>query len=360
MQPAPPIAPRRRFEGGDPPVSAEAGVPTARRGRGSVRAMSLFWWVLMVNVTVLAVSALLLIVTPIRITPKIAAAEAALVIAGFFAMAAISLVMLRGVLAPLRRLAAVMEQVEPLDPGRRLDEREARYAEVIAVARAFNAMLDRLEDERRLSSRRVLEAQEAERIRIARELHDDIGQTLTAVAIEAERAAGDGGDGDERSLALRHTATAVRASLDDVRRIARELRPEALDDLGLVNALISLCRRVDAQSGLRVRIHAPEALPKLSSEAEVVLYRVAQESLTNVIRHARARNAEVSLTARDGTVTLVVGDDGVGLDGEGAPDGGTGITGMRERALLVDGRLELRPRPGGGTEVVLCVPARER
>lgn len=331
-----------------PPAALE------RPRRPTPKAMSLFWWVLGVNVTVLAVSALLLIVTPVRITPKIAAAEAAIVIAGFLAMTAISLVMLRGVLSPLRRLAAVMGEVEPLQPGRRLDEREARYAEVITVARAFNAMLDRLEDERRVSRRRVLEAQEAERVRIARELHDDIGQTLTATAIEAERAAG--GEDDEKSAALRRAATAVRASLDDVRRIARELRPEALDDLGLVNALISLCRRVDAQSGVQVRIHAPASLPALPGEAEVVLYRVAQESLTNVLRHARARHAEVALSAADGWVTLTVADDGEGLGGDGAVDAGTGITGMRERALLVEGRLELRERAGGGTEVVLRVP----
>jgi two-component system sensor histidine kinase UhpB len=330
--------------------------PLPRRSRGARRpgAMSIFWWVLMVNVAVLGLSAMLLIVTPIRITPKIAAAEAAIVIAGFFAMAAISLVMLRGVLSPLRRLAAIMGEVEPRSPGRRLDEREARYAEIITVVRAFNAMLDRLEHERRTSSRRVLEAQEAERVRIARELHDDIGQTLTATAIEAERAAGAGDD--PKSEALRRAATAVRESLDEVRRIARELRPEALDDLGLVNALISLCRRVDAQSGLDVRIHVADTLPRLSAEAEVVLYRVAQESLTNVIRHANAGRADVSLTARDGVVELVVADDGDGLGSDGAVEGGTGITGMRERALLVEGRLDLRARDGGGTEVVLRVP----
>ncbi|HEU4657612.1 MAG TPA: histidine kinase [Capillimicrobium sp.] len=322
------------------------------------RAASLLWWVVMVNVTVLGASALLLIATPVRITPKIAAAEAAIVIAGFLAMAALSLVMLRGVLAPLRRLAGVMAEVEPLSPGRRLDERDARYAEVITVTRAFNAMLDRLEDERRSSTRRVLEAQEAERIRIARELHDDIGQTLTATAIEAERAAGDGDD--PRAQALRRAANAVRASLDDVRRIARELRPEALDDLGLVNALISLCRRVEAQSGRPVRIRAAEALPALPAETELVLYRVAQESLTNVIRHANARDAELSLTADGRWVTLVVADDGEGLGPAAAAESGTGIAGMRERALLVGGRLQLRPRRGGGTEVVLDVPVGER
>jgi two-component system sensor histidine kinase UhpB len=316
--------------------------------------MSLFSRVLVVNVAVLAFAALLLIVTPVRITPKIAAAEAAIVLAGFVAMAALSYVLLRGALSPLRRLAAVMAEIDPLRPGRRLDEGEAREVEIIALTRAFNAMLDRLEDERRDSSRRVLEAQEAERIRIARELHDDIGQTLTATAIEAERAAG--APDAERDAALRRAANAVRASLDDVRRIARELRPEALDDLGLANALISLCRRVDDQSGLRAQVRIPETLPRLSPEVELVVYRVAQESLTNVIRHARAHRAEVAVTADASLLTLTVTDDGVGLPAADGVNGGTGVTGMRERALLVGGRLSLRTRPDGGTEVMLQVP----
>jgi two-component system sensor histidine kinase UhpB len=316
--------------------------------------MSIFWRVVLVNVAVLAFAALLLIVTPVRITPNIAAAETGVVVAGFLAMAALSFVLLRGALSPLRRLAAVMAEVDPLRPGRRLEEREARYTEIVAVTRAFNAMLDRLEDERRSSTRRVLEAQEAERIRIARELHDDIGQTLTATAIEAERAAG--APGDQQGAALRRAAGSVRASLDDVRRIARELRPEALDDLGLANALIALCRRVDAQSGLQARAHIAETLPLLPPETELVVYRVAQESLTNVIRHAEARHSEVAVTADATTLTLTVTDDGVGLPAAADVDGGTGVTGMRERALLVGGRLSLRTRHEGGTEVLLQVP----
>ncbi len=315
-------------------------------------AISIFWRVVAVNVAVLGTSALLLIVTPIRITPRIAAAEAAIVIAGFVVLTAISLLLLRGVLSPLRRLAATMDLIELRTPGRRLDEREGRYAEVLSVVRAFNAMLDRLEEERRTSSRRVLEAQEAERVRIARELHDDIGQTLTAIAMEAERAAG--ADDDPRSQALRRAASAVRASLDDLRRIARELRPEALDDLGLANALISLGRRVQQQSGVEVSVRVAEGLAPLASETEVAVYRVAQESLTNAIRHSGARRVEVTLAPDGPWTVLTVRDDGVGL--RGSIESGTGVTGMRERALLVDGRLALRSEPGRGTVVELRVP----
>ena len=188
---------------------------------------------------------------------------------------------------------------------------------------------------------------------MARELHDEIGQTLTAVTIQAERAAD--GDPAQASHALRGVADAVRESLDEVRRIARELRPEALDDLGLVNALIALCTRVAAQGGPRVKRELQGQLPPLPAEVELVLYRIAQESLTNTLRHSDADSATVSLEADAGSVTLRVADDGRGMPVE-LPRGTAGIAGMRERALLVGGRLTIDSRPGQGTEVRLTIP----
>src|SRR5262249_32737900 len=153
---------------------------------------------------------------------------------------------------------------------------------------ALNAMLDRMEDERRESVRRALAAQEGERSRIARELHDEVGQTLTAVALRAERAASEASHQDQ---ALTEIAETVLRSLEDVHRIGRELRPEALDDLGLVNALLALCSRVARQSGLRVKRDVDWSLPPLSPEAELVIYRVAQEALTNALRHSQGTEA---------------------------------------------------------------------
>jgi two-component system sensor histidine kinase UhpB len=217
-------------------------------------------------------------------------------------------------------------------------------------------MLDRLESERRQSARLALAAQEDERQRIAREIHDQVGQTLTAVTIQAERAA-QMDDPVDRRLLDQIARTALQ-SLDDVRRIGRELRPETLDDLGLGNALIALCRRLAAQSGIRI-VHSLEAgVPPLRAEVELVIYRIAQEAITNALRHAAASRIDIGLRRSYGLVELRVRDDGRGMPGS-VPDDTAGISGMRERALLVGGALSLGSRSGDGTEVRLTIPLEE-
>jgi two-component system sensor histidine kinase UhpB len=261
--------------------------------------------------------------------------------------------LLRRALSPLHELTALMRSVDPLDPGRRLADVTHSDAEVATLIEAFNAMLDRLEQERRGSVRRALAAQEDERSRIARELHDELGQELTAVAMQSERAAQSAPANDQATL--EEIAEAIRQSIDHVRRIARRLRPEALDDLGLVNALISLCRRIGQQSGVRIEPDLANKVPSTSPETEVVIYRVAQESLTNAVRHAQASKITLSLATVDDHITLLVRDDGQGIDA--ALSGDTaGVSGMRERALLIGARLDIRSQRGAGTEVQLDVP----
>jgi two-component system sensor histidine kinase UhpB len=320
------------------------------------RALSLLWWVFLANGSVLVVALLLLTFSPITIDAPIKTGQLALLLAGFAVLLALNLILLRRVLAPLFKLTEVMSSVDPARPGRRLSGIDPFSSEGQALAHAFNDMLDRLESARHEAARTALAAQEGERLRVAQELHDEIGQTLTAVTIQAERAA----DGDPAlaGQALRRVADAVRDSLDEVRRIARELRPEALDDLGLANALIALCRRVDAQDGPRVRRELQGKLPPLSPDVELVVYRIAQESLTNAVRHADASSATVSLQADGETVTLRVADDGKGMPSQ-LPAGTAGIAGMRERALLVGGRLSIQSRPEQGTEVRLTIPVEE-
>jgi two-component system sensor histidine kinase UhpB len=274
---------------------------------------------------------------------------------GVALMLSVDLMLLRRAFGPLRRLADLMSAVDPVHPGRRAEAPQGAGREVVALATALNAMLDRLEGERRESGRRALEAQEGERARIARELHDEIGQTLTAIALRAERAAGEtsAGRGPGQTEALEEIAETVLRSLDDVRRIGRELRPEALDDLGLVNALIVLCSRVNDQTGLRVRRNLEWDMPPLSPEVELVVYRVAQEALTNAVRHAGATEVAVTLREMEDRVVLTVADDGNGLPPL-AKEGGLG--GMRERAMLIEAKLEIRSDPGRGTEIALTVP----
>jgi two-component system sensor histidine kinase UhpB len=318
------------------------------------RGMPLLWRLFLVNVAVLVVVGVLLALTPVTIHAPVHAVELAILAAGLLVAAAASLALMRRTLAPLRRLTELMQGVDLTDPGHRLTGIRTRYADVAALTDSFNAMLSRLQLERRDSARKALAAQEHERLRIARELHDEVGQTLTAIALEAERAAETGSELERE--AWTRVAVWAQSSVEELRRIARELRPEALDDLGLINAFIALCTRVAEQSGIKVERRLPSRLPPHSPEIDLVVYRVAQESLTNVMRHADASRALVSLEADDDGIVLTVRDDGRGIEDALKSDSGTGLAGMRERALLIGGTISIQSSPGAGTEVKLHVP----
>lgn len=326
----------------------------SRTRRRSSRRVSLLWQLFATNAAVLIVAAVVLVAAPVSISHNPHLTEVLAVAAGLAAMLAADFVLLRRTLTPLLQLAEVMGSIDLRRPGRRLAEPVGASAEPVMLARAFNAMLDRLEHERRQSTRLTLAAQEEERARIAREMHDQIGQTLTAVTIQAEAAAQM--DPIDRTVLEQIARTALQ-SLEDVRRIGRELRPEALDDLGLGNALITLCRRMGEQSTVRLT-HDLAPTPGLSPEAELVVYRIAQEAITNALRHADAAQILLDLALDDGTVRLLVRDDGRGLPGV-PPDDTAGIAGMRERALLIGADLHFACPPGGGTEVHLTIPAEE-
>jgi two-component system, NarL family, sensor histidine kinase UhpB len=303
--------------------------------------LSLLSRVVLANAAVLTVVTLLLLFSPIEINAPVTQNQAIILVVGFVVSLTVSVLLLRRVVAPVRRLAETMRSVDPLEPGRRLPVSGAN-TEVDALTTAFNDMLDRLEHERRESALRALAAQERERLRVARELHDEVGQVLTSVMLELDEP---------------RAREAVRASLEDVRRIARELRPEALDDLGLQSALRSLCISVAAHGGPHVTPALDLDGLRLSPEVELVVYRVAQESLTNVMRHAGASEVLVALGNVGGGLRLVVRDNGRGMPAHA--DVGTGIAGMKERALHVGGRLTVAPGAAGGTEVRLDVPLPE-
>jgi two-component system sensor histidine kinase UhpB len=307
--------------------------------------LPLLWRVFAINAALLVGATLLLALTPVTIHARIAIVEGLDLAVGLVVMLGANLLLLRHTLRPVGRLVERMRMIDLLRPGQRIPEHGG--VEVAELTRAFNEMLERLETERRESGQRALRAQEAERRRIASGLHDEVGQVLTGVLLRL--------DDDE-------TKHAVRQALDEVRRIARELRPEMLEQLGLVSALTELSRRFADSSGVRVERRFAADLPPLSDDAELAVYRVAQESLTNVARHAAASRVEIALQPGPDSVVLRVADDGRGMP---APDpfalnGHGGLRGMRERALLVGGALAVKRGTEGGVEVRLEVPAGDR
>jgi two-component system sensor histidine kinase UhpB len=323
---------------------------TTRPPRFHTPDVGLYARVLAVNASILIVAVLLLVLTPVSVNASVTRGQLAVLLAGLVLMLASNAVLLRLSMAPLDRLMALMRSVDVLQPGRRLDT--GGTAEVAEVISAFNATLDRLEDERRSSMQRVLSAQEAERRRIAQELHDQIGQNLTAVVLELKRL--HGRVEPEWADTLADAQELARESLDELRRISYELRPAALDDLGLASALASLSSSIGRRAGVNVTHEVDRALPPLSPEVELAVYRVAQEALTNAVRHAGCSHVHVSLAGLPGAVELRVADNGRGL-GAGPITGG-GIRGMRERALMIGGRLVLGVAEEGGVEVDLSVP----
>jgi two-component system, NarL family, sensor histidine kinase UhpB len=313
--------------------------------------MSLAWRVVLLNSAVLLVASLALALGPATVSSPIHPRELLVLLLGVVAAMCTSVVLVQRAFAPLRRLTRLMHTIDPLAPGTRL-EAERATGEVQDLADAFNDMLGRLERERRESAHRAVRAQEEERRRVARELHDELGQSLTGVLLQIDQAIRAPGEGD-----LEQAREGARRSLDDVRRIARDLRPDTLVELGLPSALNALATRFTRQCGVAVDRHLDVDVPALGQDAQVALYRVAQEALTNVARHAGARQVTLELSHDSGAVTLIVDDDGRGVPAYLGAEA-RGITGMRERALLVHGSLRIGRSPQQGTRVRLVVPAR--
>ena len=312
--------------------------------------MPLFWRVFATNALVLAAATAALALSPATVSSPLALTEAAVLVFGLGAMVALNFALLRRALSPLERLRAFMRGADPLRPGARAPVEDAA-PELRAVTETFNEMVERLEAERRDSAGRALAAQEGERLRIARELHDEVGQKLTAVMLQL-----DGLSRSQAGLGIEEAREGVRESLKEVRVIARRLRPEALDDLGLASALAALTNSLCDAADMTIERRIDPSLPALHPDAELVVYRVAQEALTNVARHAGCDEARLELRRVDGGVLLEVRDTGVGFEPADIVEG-AGIRGMRERALLAGAELETEAAPQAGTTVKLWVPA---
>ena len=269
---------------------------------------------------------------------------------GLFAVVLISNFLTR----PLRDVAAGAQQIAAGDLTHRVPE--GRHDEIGQLASSFNDMAVRVAERDaslRQLSKRMLSIQEQERVRIAREVHDELGQALTAMKIDIQQLA-------KREPALAEPLGAISKAVDNtvdlVRRIATDLRPAILDDLGVTAALEQQLRRLREGTGMQTTLVVAEE-PELDMLTGVTLYRIAKEALANVVRHAEATEVEISLAIEDGAAVLEIRDNGKGMSREQiASTRSLGLLGMRERAELLGGSVAIESHEGEGTRVRAMLP----
>ncbi|NUR06850.1 MAG: HAMP domain-containing sensor histidine kinase [Nocardioidaceae bacterium] len=310
---------------------------------------SLYGRVCLINAAVFGTAALVLVVSPATVSAKVTGREVLVLAVGLVVLLLANALLLRTVLVPLDRMAAQLDRLDGYELSERLPEPHGGVT--ATVARSFNAMLERIEDERASSASRALQAQEDERRRVARELHDEVGQRLTVVLLSIKRALDDAGPGAVDELLLARDNT--RLGLEEVRRVAHGLRPGVLEDLGLAAALGAMANEVGARADVPIA-RSIGRLPPLPEEHELVVFRVAQEALTNAARHSSAEHIALHVGAGSDGVRLVVRDDGLGLSAGREREG---LRGMRERARAVGATLTVRAADPG-TEVTLSLPRR--
>jgi two-component system, NarL family, sensor histidine kinase UhpB len=269
--------------------------------------------------------------------------------------------MLQRRFAPLERLIKRIEGIDPAEPAsHQLPDRDP-VEEIDKLSRSFNILLERIEEERRRSGTLAMRAQEEERRRLARDLHDEVNQALTAILLRLEALAQDSPAGNIEEV--NELKRLVNQAMEELLNLARQLRPTALDDHGLMPAVEAQLKRFSARTGVEVTLNAegdPDSLPE---DVQTAIYRILQEALANIGRHAGATAVSVDIEANDGRLELRVRDDGAGFDPgaltRGAqrdgPGAGLGLSGMVERARLAGGELDVRSAPGGGTTVTLRI-----
>jgi two-component system, NarL family, sensor histidine kinase UhpB len=274
--------------------------------------------------------------------------------------------LLRAAFQPLKSLRATASQVGLGDLTVRARLSALADGDMRALARTLNSVLDDVEGYRaqmQALAGRVIRAQEEERRRIARELHDDTGQTLTLLLVRLKLLE-NGADAEARQNEIAALRGLVSAAIDRVRQLALDLRPPALDHLGLAASLRSLVRQVKETTHLSIALELPDGPIALSPERAIAVYRIVQEALTNILKHGQAQQVQVKLARQAGQLLIRVADDGRGFDLRGLErlrrqdtDGrGLGLFGMMERAHLAGGRFSIESHPGRGTTVQVTVP----
>jgi len=291
--------------------------------------------------------------------------EFGLIGAGLAVSLWVNYALLRVAFQPLFTLHATLDKVRRGDFSARVPE-VAGDPDIARLTEMANLMLDRLAEHRQAVAAQILRAQEEERKRIARELHDETAQSLTSIVVNlvaVEQLAGSNGIDEQLRDRLRMTKEVAQRTLDETRRLMMDLRPSVLDDLGLVPALRWFISQRVLPAGLKADFEATGLTERLPEELETALFRILQEAINNVVKHARARNVTVRLSREDGCIKGVVSDDGQGFHvvhmvGKPVRDRGLGLFGMQERAALVGGKVEVESAPGRGTTVRVTVPDR--
>jgi len=265
----------------------------------------------------------------------------------------VNLWMLQKRFDPLERLVERLEAIDPTELAT-LDLGDDPATEVDRLAASFRRLLERVDDERRRSGKLVLRGQEEERRRVARDLHDEVNQALTGILLRLEALAQDV-PADQRAQVAELKQLTGQA-MDELLRLARQLRPAALDDHGLGPAIEAQARGFAERTGVEARVAVSGDPGGLDEETQTVIYRVAQEALSNAAQHARPGRIDIELSTGDDGVELRVRDDGDGFDPFAIRAGGLGLDGMAERARLAGGVLDLRSERGAGTELTLRLP----
>jgi two-component system sensor histidine kinase UhpB len=266
---------------------------------------------------------------------------------------AVNLWMLQRRFRPLERLIEQVEEIDPASPEE-FEPASDPSEEIERLSGSFKRLLDRIDEERRRSGQLVVRAQEEERRRIARDLHDEVNQALTAILLRLRALEEDATP--ETAGEVAEVKRLAAQAMEELLTLARQLRPTALDDHGLVPAIEGMLKQFSAQSGVVARLQTYGDVTELDDDRQIAVYRIVQETLSNVRSHAGATSVDIELAARNGRgMELTVTDDGRGFELDEARPEGIGLKGMAERARLLGGELDVRSNPGAGTSVTLRI-----
>lgn len=342
------------------PLPRELPAETRPRSRRSLLALPVLFKVLIANSVVILVGATLGTYLATRIyQPNGPAILVGFVAVGWLMSVLINFVLLKIAFHPLTKLRETMQRIQAGSTGLRAPL-TGQDPEADQLAEAFNTMLETLADAARSRATQILMAQEQERKRIARELHDETSQVLTSLLISL-KVLEETLPSEEARARVEETRSLVHETLRAIRNLSIDLRPSALDDLGLLPALRWYIKEYQQKCQIEVEFAASSLKERLPSEIETALYRIVQEALTNTAKYAKATSVRVSVAENEGSVSATISDNGQGFDAQTIlklpwQERGLGLAGMHERAALLDGSLIINTEPGKGTTIEARIP----